>query len=178
MSARFGLLGLLSLLLLPTPVSAMDLQGYISEGDRFFHAGDYSAAEREFDRAVKDFPDEPIPRLARGHARFALRRYGGASRSLQQGIHLLPAWSRSRTELRGFFQDPGVFDANMIDLARALKARPDDRDLLFLLAYCLHFSGQPDQARTLFERLLALAPDHEAAQTFVDPDSFAPDRAI
>lgn len=178
MRTRFGVVCLLCLLLLPAAASAMDLQGYIADGDRFFHAGDYAAAEREFDRAAKHFPDAPIPRLARGHARFALRHYAGASRSLQQGIHLLPVWSQSGIELRGFFHDPGVFDANLIDLGRALKARPDDRDLLFLLAYCLHFSGHPEPARTLFERLLTLAPDHEAAQTFVDPDSFAPDRAI
>ncbi len=43
--------------------------------------------------------------------------------------------------------------------------------MLFLLAYCPHFSGKPAEAQALFEELLTLAPDHAAARTFLDDTS-------
>ncbi len=168
MSRWPGALAGLCVFLVVSTVWPQGMSDYISAGDRHFHAGDYAAAEREFKAAAEAFPDQPIPRLARGHALFALRDYAAASRSLQDGIGLIPAWHGSGINLRGFVADPGAFDANLLDLAGRYQAAPHDRHLLFLLAYCPHFSGRPAEAQALFEELLALASDHAAARTFLD----------
>ncbi len=151
--------------------SGTDVNHYIRQGDRYFQAGDYGRAAAQFAEGAKRYPAAPIPRLALGHAFFAMGRFEDASRSVQDGIHLAPSWSRSGINLRGFFRDPGVFDSAIDDLARAILNRPKDQDLLFLLAYCRYFSGHPPQARKMFRQLLDMAPDHAAARTFIDPDS-------
>lgn len=148
-----------------------DVNHYVRQGDRYFQAGDYGRAAAQFAEAANRYHTAPIPRLALGHAFFAMGRFAEASRSLQDGIHLSPSWSQSGIDLRGFFSDPAVFDSALDDLARAILKRPKDRELLFLLAYCRYFSGHPLQARKMFRQLLDMAPDHEAARTFVDPDS-------
>ena len=170
------------LLLPPLAASAQDITEFIKEGDRYFGYGDYQEAARVFGKAAKQFPEEAIPRLARGHSLFAMRRYARASRSLQDGIRLQPQWSESNTNLRKFFRDPEEFDVTVRDLARRVRRRPNDQDLLFMLAYSRHFSGRREQARELFDRLLAMAPEHEAARTFVEPqigeeDDPVPDEA-
>lgn len=163
-----GLCLLLLLSLSATVAQAQDLNRYIAKGDRSFQARDYAAAARTFGDAAKRFPGEPIPRLARGHALFGMRKYAAASRSLQDGIRLFPLWSRSGIDLPGFFRGHGNFTDNMADLSRRVNANPNDPDILFLLAYCLHFSGKRTEAQTRFRRLLDLAPGHKAARTFID----------
>lgn len=164
---RRWLLVLCGLLSMPLPAAGQDVDDYIRRGDASFHAGEYQAAERQFAEAARRFPDAPIPRLARGHTLFAMRRYRAASRSLQEGIDRLPQWSRSDINLRNFFPDRGEFDDNLANLRDAVDAAPEDRELVFLLAYCLHFSGHAAEARALFRYLLKLAPGHEAARTFL-----------
>ena len=148
-------------------LGAEGLSDYISRGDRAFHGGKYEAAKEQFCEAVRHYPEQPIPRLAKGHTLFALRDYRAAARSLREGIHLQPAWSRSGINLRFFFRDPREFDANLDDLAARLTAQPEDPELLFLSAYALHFSGRAVEAQRLFRHLLTLAPGHEAAASFV-----------
>lgn len=148
-----------------------DVNHYIRQGDVYFQAGDYGRAAAQFAEGAKRYPTEPIPRLALGHTLFAMGRFNESSRSLQGGVHLRPSWSQSGIKLREFFRDPGEFDSALDNLARAILKQPADRDLLFLLAYCRYFSGHPDQARKMFRQLLEMAPDHEAARTFVDPES-------
>ncbi len=164
---RTWFVALLGLLLIAGPAKTQDLTDYVSRGDYYFHNQDYQAAERQFAQAVKAFPKAPIPRLARGHTLFAMRRYEAASRSLQEGIHLLPAWNRSGINLREFFRHGAEFDGNLANLVARVNAAPKDRDLVFLLAYCLHFSGRRQRAQVLFQYLLKLSPEHEAARTFV-----------
>ncbi len=162
-----GIVFCLALVLDAAEVRAQGLSDYISHGDHYFHRGEYEAAKEQFCEGARRFPDQPIPRLAKGHTLFALRDYRAAARALQEGIHLQPAWSRSGINLRFFFRDPREFDANLDDLAARLTAEPEDPDLLFLSAYALHFSGRPDEAQRLFRHLLTLAPGHEAAATFL-----------
>lgn len=171
--------GLAVIFLTSIPLSAVaDHAGhYVALGDMYFQAGNYAAAAREFGKAIERFPDEPIPRLANGHALFAMRSYGAAARSLREGIRLLPVWSRSGIDLRGFFSDRREFDANRDDLAARLRANPDDPELMFLLAYVLHFSGQCQRAQALFPALIERVPGHDAANTFVDPALAACGRA-
>ena len=162
-------LAVLCLASIAAPAVADHAGHYVALGDVYFQARDYAAAAREFAKAMERFPDEPIPRLANGHALFAMRSYGAAARSLREGIRLLPSWSRSGIDLRGFFSDGRVFDANLDDLAAKLGANPEDPELMFLLAYVLHFSGRCQQAQGLFLLLLEQVPGHTAAKTFVDP---------
>lgn len=149
------------------PVGAQTLGETIAEGDRYFNTGDFAAAARKFGDAAGRFPGEPIPRLARGHALFGQRKYREASRSLQEGIRIFPLWSRSGIDLPRFFRETDLFARNMDELARMVDAAPEDPDLLFLRAYCLHFSRRIDAGQALFKRLLDLAPAHEAARTFI-----------
>lgn len=149
------------------PVGAQTLDESIAEGDRHFNAGDFATAARKFGEAAGRFPGEPIPRLARGHALFGQRKYLKASRSLQEGIHIFPLWSRSGIDLPRFFREAGLFARNMTELARKIEAAPENPDLLFLRAYCQHFSGRIDAGQALFKRLLDLVPAHEAARTFI-----------
>ncbi len=167
MRCCLAMLLFISLLSAPFVAGADELADYIASGDRYFHAGEFTAAEREFATAAERFPDEPIPRLARGHTLFAMQDYVAASRSIQEGIHLKPDWSRTRVFLPGFFTDRGDFERAFHGLAEAVKADADDTDLLFLLAYSLHFSGAREEAQALFRRLLRLKPDHEAGLTFI-----------
>jgi Flp pilus assembly protein TadD len=151
-----------------TSVAAQGLDELIARGDRHFHVGNYAAAAATFADAAQRHRGEPIPRLAKGHSLFAMRLFEEASRSLQDGIRLLPAWHRSGIDLRGFFRDPGEFDANLRVLSEWVRQRPSATDLIFLQAYCLHFSGRRERARALFHRVLSLDPDHGAARTFVE----------
>ncbi len=168
---RRWLLVLCSLLSSPLPAAGQDVGDSIRRGDAFFAAGAYEAAERQFAEAARRFPGAPIPRLARGHTLFAMRKYRAASRSLQEGIERLPQWSESDINLRDFFRDRGEFDDNLANLGAAVDAAPEDRELVFLLAYCLHFSDRVLEAQAMFRYLLELAPGHAAALTFlVVPD--------
>jgi tetratricopeptide (TPR) repeat protein len=45
-----------------------------------------------------------------------------------------------------------------------LEARPEDVDVLYLQGFTLTELGRMDEARTVVEKLLAIAPEHELGQ--------------
>ncbi len=96
-------------------------------GDRFLKAGDLRAAAREYDRAVRSAPNDPLLRLSAGVALAAVRDVDAAA------AHFRQAWSLSEDDviaallLQGALSEQGkTAEAQRLlhDTVRRFAARP------------------------------------------------------
>ena len=84
------------------------------------------------------------------------------------GMRLEPDWPLAN------FRPVTLYGDNVTDLPEhlrrlenALNRHPDDAVLLFLYAYELWFDGRQDEARPLFQRATAVAPDRSFSERFL-----------
>ena len=145
----------------PTAVKQSRHDSLMSEGDDFFHRGEYEKAADAFSRAASLLPESAVARLARGHALFALGRFEESARSLREGMQYEPQWAFYELDLRGFYGDDAEFERHVSKLEAKLAERAEP-ECLFELAYIRAFSGARESARDLFAEAVHLEPhDHD-----------------
>ncbi len=137
-------------------------------GKGAFAAGEYGRAAERFRQAAAADPAEPLARFLLAEADFALGRYDDAADALHVGLRLRPEWPAVA------FRPAELYGANVADrlehLRRLDEARvrhPGDPVLLFLSAYQMWFDGRREEARPLFRKAAAVAPDPSFAERFL-----------
>jgi tetratricopeptide (TPR) repeat protein len=141
---------------------------FIDLGDEAFKAQQYGRAERSFRRATEELPGYARACFLLVQARFALGKYAEAVAAIHAGMRLQPDWPQARFRPRELSEPhPQEFSEQLHRLADALARYPDDPVLTFLYAYELWFDNRKDEARMMFQRAKALAPDPSFSERFL-----------
>lgn len=158
---------------LPRPPQPMadprqEAERLIALGRQAFAAQEYGRAGHRFSQAVVADPMTALPSFLLGQAHMALGRYDEAVMALQAGLRLRPEWPlvnfRPAELYGGAVEDQRLHRRR---LEEALARHPQDLVLLFLQAYQLWFDGRLEDARPLFQKVAAAAPDPSFADNFL-----------
>ncbi len=131
---------------------------FIGYGDRLFLAQDYGQARLRYKQAGSVAPTLGAAFFRQAYTLIALGNYSEAAKLIKRGLKVDPSWPES-----GFTNDQIYGDNRMakmahIDaLAAATVNEPHNADLLFLIGVHLFFEGEPERAKTFFERSGRLA---------------------
>jgi hypothetical protein len=136
-------------------------------GNEALTTGDYARAERRFQGAAAVSP-EPLALFLLAQARFALGKYQEAVAAIQAGMHLQTDWPAAPFRPRELYgENRADYPVHLRQLADALARHPEDPFLLFLYAYQLWFDDRRDEARPIFGRARAVAPDPSLSERFL-----------
>lgn len=136
---------------------------FIGYGDRLFLAQDYGQARLRYKQAGSVAPTLGAAFFRQAYTLIALGNYSEAAKLIKRGLKVDPSWPES-----GFTNDQIYGDNRMakmahIDaLAAATVNEPHNADLLFLIGVHLFFEGEPERAKTFFERSGRLAGGEDA----------------
>lgn len=136
---------------------------FIGYGDKLFLAQDYGQARLRYKQAGSVAPTLGAAFFRQAYTLIALGNYSEAAKLIKRGLKVDPSWPES-----GFTNDQIYGDNRMakmahIDaLAAATVNEPHNADLLFLIGVHLFFEGEPERAKTFFERAGRLAGGEDA----------------
>jgi hypothetical protein len=137
-------------------------------GKDAFAAGEYGRAAQRFRQAIQVNPRDAQAHFLLAQAEVALGKYDEAVDAIYAGLRIDPDWPTSK------FRPVQLYGDNVADLPEHLKhledaltRQPDDAVLLFLYAYQLWFDGRQEEARRLFQRAAAVAPDKSYSERFL-----------
>jgi hypothetical protein len=148
---------------------------HIAFGKEAFQSRQYGRAERNFRAAMEKCPEDPFASFLLAQAQLALGKYAEAVAAIHAGMRLRPDWPSAAFRPRALYgTNPDDFSAHLQRLAEALANHPDDPFLAFLYAYQLWFDNRRDEARTLFQRAKALAPDPSFIERFLQAKAGSP----
>ncbi len=131
-----------------------------------FRAEDYGEAVEHLDRALAARPSAETHFL-KGQALFASGQYADAVASICSGLRLAPQWPAALVNPRSLYGTPDRFERHLGELREALRAKPNEASLQFLLAYQLWFGGYRDESRGLFRELNERLKDSSAIEGFL-----------
>jgi tetratricopeptide (TPR) repeat protein len=136
------------------------LEQFAALGEEEFKAGNYERAARLWRHAVVDAPDNGLLLLMLGQALFAIGRYEEAAGAVQAGMNLLPEdkWNLVVTNWRELYRSPADYTAQLRALEKAVREKPKDPALRFLLGYHYGYLGYPADAVRQLEHLKKFAP--------------------
>jgi hypothetical protein len=138
-------------------------------GNAAFTAQEYGRAAQRFRQATVVDPAQPMPYFLLAQAQFALGKYRDAVASIHAGMRLKRDWPSARFPVRDLYgPNPADYTAHLRQLQDALAQNPADPVLLFLYAHQLWFDGQQDEARKVFRRAKAVAPDTTYIDRFLE----------
>jgi hypothetical protein len=106
-------------------------------------------AAEKFRMAVAASPEAVPPRFAFGQALVALGDFPYAARVLREALAREPAIVGAPGAISGVYKDAEEFERVKTALGAALAKEPLSADLLFLVLYEQHFSGDPLAMETL-----------------------------
>jgi tetratricopeptide (TPR) repeat protein len=112
------------------------------------------------ERLLQLWPDQLVVSCWRGRAHYYLGHFPEAIVDLTPFVAQEPDWDELRLELAHACYQAGR-SAEALSHYRHLQDRnPSSPDVLFWLAMCLQDQSQLDEAATVLDRLLQLAPNH------------------
>ncbi len=172
-------------IVLETTLLRSEAEEHVSTGTRFFGMGNYREAEDAFKTVVALIKELKGPKVeslslnvriaAAGlsHSLYAQEKWKESATAIQSALLLMPNWPTYPMDQRVFYRDEAEHGAILKKLVAAVKARPDDADLQFLLGHECFFSDQREKAFSCFRSVLKKNPKHAGALVFqkLDPAS-------
>jgi tetratricopeptide (TPR) repeat protein len=140
---------------------------YVELGDFYFRADRFADAVEAYGKARSYAPDDASVHFVLADAAFANGDYHYAAFLIAEALRLDPSLAAADTDKRTFYTDAKVFDAQLLALDAYLEKKPYDAQAHLVRGYNLRFSAQPAAAQAAFRRVLEIAPDNRAAQTFL-----------
>jgi hypothetical protein len=143
---------------------------FIEFGDAQFTARNLAGAYDRYKKAAEAAPDLAEAWFRQGHALSDLGRYDQAAAAFRRGIGLRPDWAASDFRLALLYGDNRAARAAMFEaIERALAARPNDINVLYVAAVQLYFDERPELARTSFRLALKLGEAASNIEPFLKP---------
>lgn len=130
-----------------------------SDGAAAFASGRYEEAARRFSRAMLADERDGFSKLLYAMAQFAMGHYDLASTALRRALLTSEVLVDRPMDVRTLYADPAVYQAQFDELMRVTNDRPNDIELIFLLAYLVYATGDADSAAQLFEELTKAGDD-------------------
>lgn len=149
----------------PAPQTIADT--LFEEGVKSFEAGDYRAAARRFDEAMRHAPHDIILPFAYAQALFAAGHYTESAEVLRQALSNTTPEQEGVFYPRGLYANDDVLFAQIEKLVDRLDTYGYDADMQLLLGYHLLGVGETGYAREPLERAAQDTRNAESAQVLL-----------
>ncbi len=124
-------------------------------GSALAELGRRDEARAAFERAMAASPEAPEPRR-----NLAVLLDGSEAETLlREAIGLDPAYAEAHTDLARKLAETGRVSEADSEIAIALRLRPDEPEALFIAARTAELGERDEEARRLYLRFLAVAPE-------------------
>jgi hypothetical protein len=150
--------------------AAMSSGPFDRQGDYAFRAGDYMAANRDWQHAVVDDPSNGALAMKLALAMFAVGKYGEAAGITQHALMLLPQekWGQAVSDYKKLYASPKDYLDQLKSLAKASADKPNDPALRFLLGFHYGYSGRVADAVRELDKLVQLEPRDQLGRKLRD----------
>lgn len=155
----------------PSAVTPESLSAFDQARQEFF-AGDYEAALKSTDAALKKLPNDAVIHEFRALTLFALGNYKDAAATLYAVLSVGPGWDW--TTMTGLYPNVDTYTKQLRALEDYRDKNPQDPAARFVLAYHYTTAGNADEAAAELKKLVELAPEDQLAQQLLlqaDPDA-------
>jgi tetratricopeptide (TPR) repeat protein len=155
-----------------TPEQQQRSLRHMVTADQQFKIGHYAGAALEYRRAIADAEDLPDNYFGLGFALAAQRRYDEAVQQWKYGLLLDSSWPTRGQTLTQLFGDNNQFEKTALlnRVADYVRQDPRSPDRIFLLGVLVHFDGDRENARTLFESAMRVAGNEQYLTAFLGTD--------
>lgn len=153
----------------PAAMSAFD------QARNEFYEGNYDAALKSTDAALKEYPQDAVVHEFRGLTFFALGKYQDAAATLYAVLAVGPGWDW--TTMSGLYPSVSVYEKQLRSLEDYCKSKPDDFGARFVLAYHYLTQGHEDAAVNQLKKVVTLNPQDQVSRQLLeslDPDAEIP----
>jgi tetratricopeptide (TPR) repeat protein/Zn-dependent protease len=130
-----------------------------------YQAQDYDRALSDCQITLAQAPDNPISLELHGQILTGLGQYEAAIAVYEPLLENYPDYYWVRLQIGQLYGQLEQPEAELAAYETVLLERSDDVDVLYLKALTLIELGRSDAAQTVLGAILAIAPDHELAQT-------------
>jgi len=136
------------------------------KGQAAFHAADYSKAVHQFRHAAVDDPQNPRLLLLLSQSLLATGRFDEAAGAAQAAMRHLPKdqWGSVVTRYAELYGRPEDYTSHLRSLEAAIRERPKDPALRFLIAYHYSYLGFRKEALEQLDRVAIELPRDEIAR--------------
>lgn len=117
----------------------------------------YRDAARQYERAERLEPRNPLPLLGKGHALLAEGQYDSAAVSILRGLERYPDLTRFSMDIEALLGGGEIVDIRRAEITARLQAN-EDANLRFLLGYIEYHSGQKELGLANLQRAADEAP--------------------
>ena len=141
-----------------------------------FYDGEYEAALKSTDEALKDDPYDAVIHEFRALTLFAMGQYQDSAATLYAVLSVGPGWDW--TTMIGLYPDVETYTKQLRALEAFVGKNPKDTSGLFVLAYHYITAGHDEAAAIELKRLIELTPNDTVAIGMllgVDPDAKLPE---
>ncbi len=140
-----------------------DLRGLMGLSETYAGQGQYDKAVQVLETELNKRPDAVQIRIALGNLAFRAGKYDLAIQNYQALIQKQPDDGGVYVRLGESYRRKGDTKAAVEAFRKAREILPNDVQPHLQLALLLEGSGQPDQARPIYEQILKLQPDNAIA---------------
>lgn len=137
-------------------VYAENFESLITEGDRYFTAGDYKQAEKYFSRAIEIDPRNPKGWWYRGDAYFNMKMYDRAEKDLTKSIELDPSNDRVWRQRGNCYYNRGMYIEAEKDYTKAIELNPGNSEYWLFRGDCYKNLKMKDKAIADYTRAESL----------------------
>ncbi len=140
----------------------------IGQGNAAFLAGRYDEARRSYVSAMLADERDGYAKFLYALANFAMRDYEVAGIALQRALLTTPALIEYPVDVRGLYEPPFLFEAQLKHLSGFVERHTDHRGALLLLGYLHYASGQAERALVIVTALSESDTDDSVAAVLRD----------
>jgi tetratricopeptide (TPR) repeat protein len=130
-----------------------------------FRRGEYGRASELIDEAIQIFPNDPTLHQFRALVLFARKRYQEAAAVLYSVLAVSPGWDS--ITLQKLYESPRTYLNQIRDLEQYVRARPDEAEPKFLLAYHFASNGNMAGAIRMLEQVQAARPGDRVVESLL-----------
>ena len=146
-----------------TESSSRVWQAYIHRGRAFEKMDNLELAIKDYDKAIRMFPDRPNAYLLRGYAFSEKGDVERAIADINKGVVLGPENADPLIVRGNFYIDRNQLEPAISDFRRALALEPKNAFALTGLGYAYFYSDRIAEAISNFDLAIAIEPEFEPA---------------
>jgi tetratricopeptide (TPR) repeat protein len=152
------------------PTAAAPTTSFADQGEAAFRSGDYKQAAYAWRHAIVDNPQNPTLIMMLAQSMFATGNFNEAAGATQAAMQMLPKeqWGVVIGNYKELYRTPQDYTDQLRALEKAVKDKPNDPALRFLLGYHYAYLGYPQQSIDQLDAALKAEPRDEAAKKLRD----------
>jgi tetratricopeptide (TPR) repeat protein len=144
---------------LPDPKEKIPLLRLIQQAQAYELEDNYAEAERVYLRVLEDVPDSPAGYVNLAIAQARQKKFDQAIRTLNNGIARIPDSEILQVRLGHTYLVTGMFREAFEAMNKVLGLNPRNVDALTVCAGILDTEDRKEEARTYYDRALAVEPE-------------------